>query len=166
MSRNCRGSSGNHSAEGGRLATRALPWAAQIQTRSRSRRRQAWWRFRGGRAAPRLTQRVSRISSAGASGRGQPARTAASAGRRDRPIQASGGGPRYRGPWGASASSSFRPVSTPGGRGPAVPGALSGVFDSGTMSVRFTQVVGCIHASFFFIILTYTFYPLICLSSI
>lgn len=40
---------------------------------------------------------VSTGTSAGASGRGQPARTAASealAGRRDRPIQASGGGPR------------------------------------------------------------------------
>ena len=53
----------------------------------------------------------------------------------------------------------------PGGQGPAVPGAVSGVFDSGTMSVRFTQVVGCIHASFFFITLACTFYQSICLSS-
>ena len=107
------------SAEGGRLATRALPWAAQIQTRSRSRRRQARWRFRGGRAAPASRSGcpdspVSTGTSAGASGRGQPAGTAAASSPYRLPAAVPGtGGPGWPRPWGASASSSFRPVSTP-----------------------------------------------------
>ena len=50
MSRNCKGSSGNHGAEGGRLATQALPRAAHTWTRSRRRRQQSQQRFWGGQA--------------------------------------------------------------------------------------------------------------------
>lgn len=50
MSRNCKGSSGNHGAEGGRLTTQALPRVAQTRTRSRRRTQQSQQRFWGGQA--------------------------------------------------------------------------------------------------------------------
>ena len=153
MSRNCRGSRGNHGAEGGRLATQALPRVAQTQTRSRSRRRQTQWRFWGGRAAPCLMQPASqqllppqepRLEPQGGGSRPGlwPARPLLCSPSRLPAVVTDKGGPGRTRPWGALASSSFRPVSTPRG---TRTWALSGVFNSGTVSVRFTQVVGYIH---------------------
>lgn len=124
VSRNCRGSSGNHRAEGGRMATRALPLVARTQARSRSRRRQARWRFRGGRAAPHLMQPTSRqllspqepqLEPQGGGSRPglRPARPSLCGPSRLPAVVTGKGGPGWTRPWGALASSSFRPGSTP-----------------------------------------------------